>query len=182
MAATARRVAAACTHAATGDLAALRALPRPALKDLDEFGSQAVHWAASCGQVEALSWLVETAGAHLHALNTFGCNAFQWAAQSPSPRAVDVCRWLCASGLDVAVLNCNGHSALHKAAIKGNAKVCEWLLSADGGRLSERHLQADHDGNTPASMARAEGYETLARWLEAWQRQQEQQERQASST
>ena len=145
-------------------------------------GTPPLHWAVWQGRLEVCSWLVETAGAHLHALNTFGCNAFQWAAQSPSPRAVDVCRWLCASGLDVAVLNCNGHSALHKAAIKGNAKVCEWLLSADGGRLSERHLQADHDGNTPASMARAEGYETLARWLEAWQRQQEQQERQASST
>ena len=60
-------------------------------------------------------------------------NAFQWAAQSPSAEAVAVCRWLRARGLDVRVLNCNGHSAVHKAAIKGHRAVCEWLLSAEAG-------------------------------------------------
>ena len=94
-------------------------------------------------------------------------NAFQWAAQSPSAEAVAVCRWLRARGLDVRVLNCNGHSAVHKAAIKGHRAVCEWLLSAEAG-LGPAHLRADRDGNTPASMARAEGHEELASWLEEW--------------
>ena len=103
-----------------------------------------------------------------------GCNAFQWAAQSPSPEAVQVCRWLHGRGLDATLLNCNGHSAVHKAALKGNRRVCEWLLSDDegGGQLGEAQLQPDRDGNTPASMARAEGHEELARWLEEWPRPQ----------
>ena len=61
-----------------------------------------------------------------------------------------------------------------QAALKGNRRVCEWLLSGDegGGRLGEAQLQPDRDGNTPASMARAEGHEELARWLEEWRRPQ----------
>ena len=110
----------------------------------------------------------------MHALNRFGCNAFQWAAQSASPEAAEVCRWLHGRGLDATLLNCNGHSAIHKAALKGNRRVCEWLLSGDegGGHLGEAQLQPDRDGNTPASMARAEGHEELARWLEEWRRPQ----------
>ena len=128
-------------------------------------GTPPLHWAVWQGRLAVCKWLVDDAGANLHALNTFGCNAFQWAAQSPSTYAVDVCRWLRGCGLNAAVLNCNGHSAVHKAAIKGNRTVCEWLLSAEGG-LSKAHLQADRDGNTPASMARAEGFVELADWLD----------------
>ena len=57
-----RAAARACHLAAEGNLAALRALPLAALRELDAYGSQAVHWAASCGQLETLAWLVETAG------------------------------------------------------------------------------------------------------------------------
>ena len=57
---------------------------------------------------------------------------------------------------------------MRQAALKGSHRVCEWLLSKEkgGGRLGEWQLQADRDGNTPASMARAEGHTELARWLE----------------
>ena len=137
-------------------------------------GTPPLHWAVWQGQLAVCAWLVDEAGAALHALNRFGCNAFQWAAQSPSPEAVQVCRWLHGRGLDATLLNCNGHSAVHKAALKGNRRVCEWLLSDDegGGQLGEAQLQPDRDGNTPASMARAEGHEELARWLEEWPRPQ----------
>ena len=57
-----RAAARACHLAAEGNLAALRALPLAALRELDAYGSQAIHWAASCGQLETLAWLVETAG------------------------------------------------------------------------------------------------------------------------
>ena len=136
-------------------------------------GTPPLHWAVWQGHLAVCAWLVDEAGAALHALNSFGCNAFQWAAQSASTEAVAVCRWLHGRGLDATLLNCNGHSALHKAALKGNRRVCEWLLSdgdEGGGCLSEPQLQADRDGNTPASMARAEGHEDLARWLEEWRR------------
>ena len=52
----------AYTLAADGDIDGLKQLPREALAELDEHGSSAVHWAASCGQLEALQWLVESAG------------------------------------------------------------------------------------------------------------------------
>ena len=135
-------------------------------------GTPPLHWAVWQGHLAVCTWLVDEAGAALHALNSFGCNAFQWAAQSASTEAVALCRWLHGRGLDATLLNCNGHSAVHKAALKGNRRVCEWLLSDDegGGRLGEPQLQADRDGNTPASMARAEGHEELARWLEEWRR------------
>ena len=75
------------------------------------------------------------------------------------------CRWLLGRGVDINVLNHNGHSALHKAAVKGRRDVCEWLL-AEGG-LGVRHLQPDGDGNTPALMARFEGHAALSEWLDA---------------
>mmetsp|Transcript_20328 Transcript_20328/g.60152 ORF Transcript_20328/g.60152 Transcript_20328/m.60152 type:complete len:97 (+) Transcript_20328:247-537(+) len=82
-----------------------------------------------------------------------------------------MCRWLQSAGCDVSLRNCNGHSAVHKAAIKGRRAVCEWLLSPEGGGLGEQHLRADGDGNTPARMARAEGFEELADYLEERQRE-----------
>eukprot|EP01052_Picozoa_sp_SAG31_P020959 SAG31_NODE_1598_length_7798_cov_7.682167_5_plen_65_part_00 len=56
-----------------------------------------------------------------------------------------MCVFLKERGLDIGLLNNNGHSALHKAASKGHMPVCEWLLSAEGG-LSAVHLQPDGDG------------------------------------
>ena len=53
-----------------------------------------------------------------------------------------------------------------KAALKGNQRVCEWLLSPEVG-LGGAHLQADGDGNAPSRLARAEGFVDLAAWLEA---------------
>lgn len=41
-------------------------------------------------------------------------------------RCCDHCDLLSSRGLDLGILNSNGHSALHKAAVKGNHQVCEW--------------------------------------------------------
>jgi ankyrin repeat protein len=76
-----------------------------------------------------------------------------------------MCAYLREIGVDLKVKNRNGHSAVHKAAVKGNFSTCEWLLSAEGGGLRGTHLAADGDGNTPATMARLEGHEELAVWL-----------------
>ena len=126
-------------------------------------GTRPLHWAIWQRQLEVSSLLL-SAKADLHALNSYGCNASQWAAQvqvdDPS-----MCIWLLEKGLDLGVLNGNGHSALHKAAVKGNGRICEWLLS-DGG-LGPRHLAEDGDGNTPSLMARLEGHVELAEYLMA---------------
>ena len=115
------------------------------------------------GHVDVCEWLIET-GADWRAKNSFGCNAVQWAALSGS---VSMCRWLQSIGLELGLLNDNGHSALHKAAVKGQQSVCTWLLSPDGGGLGAQHMLPDGDGNTPAEMARLEGYRELGRWLES---------------
>ena len=48
--------------AAAGDVDGLRALPMAALMELDAKGSAPVHWAASCGHLEALAYLIEQGG------------------------------------------------------------------------------------------------------------------------
>ena len=123
-------------------------------------GTTPLHWAAHGGHLRVLAWLLDEGGAECGTRNAYGCNAGQWAAQAGD---VAVCDWLLRRGLDWRVLNRNGHSALHKAAVKGRADVCRWLLAAP--RLGREHMQPDGDGNTPASMAAAEGFTELADWL-----------------
>ena len=131
-------------------------------------GTRPLHWAVWQGHLDVCELLLERR-ADLHSRNRFGCNAIQWAAQSDSSRGLDVCRWLLGRGLDLSLLNCNGHSALHKAAVKGQRAVCEWLLS-DEVRLGAAHVQPDGDGNAPSTMARLEGFTELAAYLEASER------------
>jgi ankyrin repeat protein len=123
-------------------------------------GTTPLHWAAYCGHLPVMQWLLDEAGADCGARNAYGCNAGQWAAQAGD---VAVCDWLLQRGLDWRVLNRNGHSCLHKAAVKGQAAVCAWLLATPG--LGAEHMQPDGDGNTPARMAAAEGFDELAEWL-----------------
>jgi len=102
-----------------------------------------------------------------------------------------MCRWLQAKGLDLGVVNRNGHSALHKAAVKGQRTVCEWLLAprsnaassaalgddldataaagggiSGGGGLGLAQLRPDSDGNDPSTMARLAGFGALAAFLD----------------
>ena len=127
-------------------------------------GTRPLHWAVWQGHLDVCELLLD-AKADLHARNAYGCNAIQWAAQTDASDGLVMCRWLLGRGLDVGVLNGNGHSALHKAAVKGQRAVCEWLLAPDGGRLGRAHLAADGDGNTPSLMARLEGHLELADYL-----------------
>eukprot|EP00439_Symbiodinium_sp_Y106_P066892 s5413_g10.t7 len=147
-------------------------------------GTVPLHWAVWQEHEEVCSWLLE-ARANLHAKNKYGCNASQWAALAGS---VKMCRWLQREGcrvgaprksaearvcLDLKVLNLNGHSALHKAAVKGGFDCCRWLLRAaegsegGGGGLGPEQLRCDRDGHRPSTMARCGGFEELSRWLQS---------------
>ena len=86
----------------------------------------------------------------------------------PSHPPLRAAAWLLRRGLDWGVLNSNGHSCLHKSALKGQTAVCRWLL--DCVPLGLAHMQPDGDGNTPESFARAEGFAELADELEARRR------------
>ena len=61
------------------------------------------------------------------------------------------------------MVNLNGHSALHKAAVKGHAALCAWLLGPGG--LGAAELRPDGDGNAPSRMARAGGHRRLSEAL-----------------
>ena len=93
--------------------------------------------------------------------NHFGCNAIQWSVQTGD---IDMCELLVQLGLDIKLSNRNGHSALHKASVKGQRRVCEWLLH--NGGLGLEQMLPDKDGNTPADIARLEGYITLGTYLD----------------
>ena len=133
-------------------------------------GTTPLHWAVWRGQIEVADWLVDAGGADVHAINEYGCNAIQWAAQSDTTHGLLMCRWLKQRNLEIGKLNHNGHSALHKAAVKGNAAVCEWLLGPEVG-LDVQHLAPDGDGNSPSVMAKLEGFADLAAWLDEWEAQ-----------
>jgi Ankyrin repeats (many copies) len=45
---------------------------------------------------------------------------------------VVVMNYFKSTGLNFSILNSNGHSALHKAALKGHKEACIWLLSQSG--------------------------------------------------
>ncbi|ETV89512.1 hypothetical protein H257_00765 [Aphanomyces astaci] len=84
--------------------------------------------------------------------------------------SVDILRFLVENGLDCTILNRNGHSALHKAAMKGHEDVCMWLLlatSEGGGGLQRKHMQADDEGFTPMTFASANGHSRLGLRLQA---------------
>lgn len=104
--------------------------------------------------------LVEEETANFTFLNSLGCNAIQWAAQTSN---LEMCRYLQRIGLDLKLLNHNGHSALHKAAAKGQVSVCQWLVEEAG--LGADHLKADQDGDAPSEIARMEGFDMLSLWL-----------------
>jgi hypothetical protein len=125
-------------------------------------GTTPFHYAVWQGHMDVCKWMVFQAGCNFSAMNEFGCNAIQWAVQTGN---LEMCRWLSALGLDLTIVNNNGHSALHKAASKGQAYVCEWLLNEEC--LGLEALQPDSDGSTPGLMARLEGYSSLADALEA---------------
>ena len=109
-----------------------------------------------------LDWLVHHANADIHTMNSFGCNASQWAAQRRY-NAIPMFLYLQNTGVDIKIKNKNGHSALHKAAVVGGFETCVWLISQ--GNLDASHLLADGDGNTPGEMARLEGFLELAQYL-----------------
>ncbi|RHZ03620.1 hypothetical protein DYB37_010945 [Aphanomyces astaci] len=77
--------------------------------------------------------------------------------------SVDMLKFLHCQQLDFALINRNGHSALHKAAIKGHLEACRWLLDVAG--LGWNHMQKDEDGFTPQRFAMENGHVELGAYL-----------------
>ena len=118
-----------------------------------EDGTTALHFASYNGQLLTCKHLIEKCRnnnkININKLNSYGCNASQWLALRGD---VESMKYFLSEGLNYHILNNNGHSALHKAAIKGNMKACEWLITSveDGGAgLGLKHMQPDDDNFTP---------------------------------
>jgi ankyrin repeat protein len=124
-------------------------------------GTSAFHYAVMCEHAKICRWLHSIDVNIAHGTNSYGCNAVQWAALSGS---IEMCCMLLEEfNLNFALLNHNGHSVFHKAAVKGHAAVCHWLLViGKEGKLGVDHvgelLQPDKGGCTPLEMARLEGH------------------------
>ena len=106
-------------------------------------------------------------GADVNSTNKFGCNALLWSAQGKC--TVDIMTWLFESGLDFNRINTNGHSALHKAAQRGNTFAVRWLVhsflsESTTGRV---FIHPDREGNCPSDLCGMEGHEDLAVWISA---------------
>ena len=128
-------------------------------------GTTPLHFAAFNAQLHMCRWLIEECKCDVHILNGYGCNASQWSALRGD---VEVMRYLQSAGVDFRALNLNGHSALHKVAIKGHEEACVWLttpIEKGGAGLGLEHLQMDDDGFTPMLFARANGHTYVANIL-----------------
>ena len=126
-------------------------------------GTASIHFAAYSGQIETCKWLINVARCDVNIKNSFGCNASQWCAINGN---IPLMVYFKQCGLDFLILNSNGHSAVHKAAIKGNIDACRWLLDPMGGGLSHgKHCLPDKEGWTPHRLALDNGHIELATFL-----------------
>ncbi|OQS07850.1 hypothetical protein THRCLA_00154 [Thraustotheca clavata] len=131
--------------------------------DLDsptEDGTTPFHFAVWNQQYEMCQWLINEAKCDVHRLNSYGCNASQWSSLTGSVKMMEL---LQEHGVDLGIRNYNGHSALHKAALRGHLDICRWLVTK--GKLGLDHMQADADGFTPITFASANGFQAVGNYL-----------------
>jgi hypothetical protein len=126
-------------------------------------GFSPVGYAAFFGHVEVLRLLIERGGD----VNTPSANAMRVspvhsaAAHADPGRAVALARIVLEAGADPNARQQGGFTALHEAALNGNGPLVELLL-AHGAVAGTRN----DAGQTPAELARSNGYATLADRLE----------------
>ncbi|KAL3788790.1 hypothetical protein HJC23_006243 [Cyclotella cryptica] len=105
-------------------------------------------------------------GCEVNSLNMFGCNALLWCSQGAA--TPEILTWLFESNADFSLVNDNGHSALHKAAQRGNIPACKWLV--DKFLLNHNFdgilfIGPDAEGACPSDLSGMNGHESLAHWL-----------------
>lgn len=108
-------------------------------------------------------------GCDINSLNCFGCNALLWCSQGAA--TPEIFSWLYSSGADFTLVNDNGHSALHKAAQRGNKLACKWLV--DTFLLLDRNRELDGflligpdaEGACPSDLCGMNGHDDLVEWL-----------------
>ena len=109
---------------------------------IDQFGDSALIDAAKHGNVTVMSALLARGTLNVNHVNKKGDSALIRAAQKGSADAVAL---LIASGANTAILNANGQSALHIAAMENHSRVTAILLE----EMSEAQLKhVDDNGHS----------------------------------
>lgn len=131
-------------------------------------GTTAFCWACWQGHEEVMQYLYSK-GANTAKLNSYGCNAVLWSAQSTTSGLMSL-QWLQDIGSDMMIVNSNGHGMLHKSAQRGKEEVCRWIVEAylvkEGcWQNMLRQIGPDAEGFCPSDLAGIEGFEFLAQWL-----------------
>ena len=114
------------------------------------------------GHIEVCRWLVEECFVDPHTVNRWGCNAiFKACRMDGSNSSLDVLKYVHGLGVTCDLINTNGHSPLHKAAIYGREDVCDYLLqhTACSARV---HVLPGVLNEKPSHMAYYNGFHKLA--------------------
>jgi hypothetical protein len=124
-------------------------------------GTCAFGWACWQGHLEVMKYL-HAMGCDVHKTNSFGCNAVLWCSQGEGNRLESI-KWLRSIDCQMALVNSNGHGALHKAAQRGRADLVDWLVgNVDKSILTFQWIGPDGEGCCPSDLAGMEGHVELA--------------------
>ncbi|MCC6241655.1 MAG: ankyrin repeat domain-containing protein [Gemmatimonadaceae bacterium] len=149
----------ACEAAALGNLTALNeALDRDAdlISRRSSDGWTPLHLAGFFGRDECAAYLIDN-GAPLDAHSTNATRNTPLHAALAGAVNVNLVRRLVFAGADVESTGENGVQPIHLAASRGEAVVCDLLLSRGADPLA-----AMNDGTTPADLAEQRGFPALA--------------------
>jgi len=108
-------------------------------------GTTGFCWAAWQSHLDIMKYL-NSRGTDVTSINSFGCNAVLWSAQSiveggDEDNGLQVIQFLESIGCDVELVNSNGHGILHKCAQRGKKDICEWIFS----RLEQVYMEGDDE-------------------------------------
>ncbi|KAL7519941.1 hypothetical protein ACHAWX_004695 [Stephanocyclus meneghinianus] len=128
-------------------------------------GTTSFCWAAWQGHLSVMKFLYKN-GCEVNSENSFGCNAVLWCSQGAA--TPEILTWLFESNADFNLVNDNGHSALHKAAQRGNIPACKWLVDMfllNHNLHGFSFIGPDSEGACPSDLCGMNGHESLAHWL-----------------
>eukprot|EP00546_Thalassionema_frauenfeldii_P005588 CAMPEP_0178925664 /NCGR_PEP_ID=MMETSP0786-20121207/18049_1 /TAXON_ID=186022 /ORGANISM="Thalassionema frauenfeldii, Strain CCMP 1798" /LENGTH=414 /DNA_ID=CAMNT_0020600593 /DNA_START=98 /DNA_END=1339 /DNA_ORIENTATION=+ len=166
-----RRDGKTCLHyaARNGQLACVTYLVEQRNAPIDKpsgDGTTPLHLACYSGSPKVVRYLIDK-GANVHAINEWSCGAAHWTAMTGSKHVESVlslCDILHKEGISFAVAQKQGHTALHKAAQKGNKDVIEWIAKSvenNGPGLCEIEKKLcskpDEGGHRPSDIWRSFG-------------------------